>query len=147
MRSDRSADVRREGARLYRYLAGGTPDPYVLERYVAAHRARPDLFEPSGGLDRTLAYAASHRCLPLHALDASGRFLAPGSTLRRKLVLLTAIMECAPATCDRFELPDAGSRAAFFARAVLRGIGMVAALGLGLALLPPLHAARRLAER
>lgn len=138
-----AAEVRRECARLSRYLTGEDPDPYVLEWYVEARRARPELFHPDGGVDRALAHGATMRWVPLRALDALGRFVAPACAVRRKLVLLGAVLESAPVTCGRFERPDVGSPAAFFLRAAWRGAGTAAAALLGLGLLPLLHVLRR----
>lgn len=139
-----AADVRRECLRLSRYLTGEDPHPYVLERYVEARRAWPERFEPTGDLDGALAYGSALRWVPLRALDACGRFVAPACAVRRRLVLLGALLESAPPACERFERPDVGSPAAFFVQAARRGAGTAAAALFGLCLLPLLHVLRAL---
>lgn len=138
------AELRRECARMSRYLTGEDPDPYVAERYVDARRRRPELFAPAGDLDHALAQGAAIDWIPLRAMDACGRFVAPACAVRRRLVLLGAVLESAPDACERFERPDVGSPAAFFVRAAWHGTATAVAGVLGLCLLPGLHLLRRL---
>jgi len=119
--------------RFARYLIGEPPRPYVRDWYVKGHAVGPGRFAPDGGLDATLLSLSAWRGVPLRALDMTGRVLAPGGALRRKLVLLVAILECAPGSAERFEAPDHGSPAGFFLALAGRGLVSVAALALGLA--------------
>jgi hypothetical protein len=137
-----SAVLRRECERMYRYLVGGAPREYVIQRYVDGHAARPEWFEPSSALDRTLSSAA--RRIPLGIVDATSRFASPGSVLRRKLVLLLAILESTPPTCDLFEVPTVSGRTGFYLHMIPKGIVLIGALLLGAVLITPLHLIRRI---
>ncbi len=142
MESDRSA-LENECVRFCRYLTGRAADPYVSEWYARARTARPAMFEPRAPFDGTLLAAASLRWLPLRCVDMVARFLAPGSAVRRRLVLVAAILENAPATYETFESPDTDSPAGFFLRMVPRGFASVGALGLGALVIGSLHLGRR----
>ena len=142
MESEASAELRAECERMCRYLIGSAPRSYVIECYVRGHAARPEWFVPRSPLDRTLAAAA--RSLPLRVVDAGSRFVAPGSVVRRKLVFLLAIVENAPPTCDAFETPNVSNPPEFYVRMVPRSILLVGALLIGVLVLVPLHAFRRL---
>ncbi len=142
MESDRSA-LENECVRFCRYLTGRAADPYVSEWYARARTARPAMFEPRAPFDGTLLAAASLRWLPLRCVDMVARFLAPGSAVRRRLVLVAAILENAPATYETFESPDTDSPAGFFLRMVPRGVASVGALGLGALVIGSLHLGRR----
>lgn len=135
-----SAELRVECVRMCRYLVGCAPREYVIERYIRGHAARPDWFTPCSALDRTLSSAAS--VLPLRVVDATSRFALPGSIVRRKLVLLVAILENTPPTCELFETPDVSGRIGFYLRMIPKGIGLLGALLLGTVLITPLHIIR-----
>lgn len=142
MESVDSAVLRRECERMCRYLVGGAPREYVIQRYVDGHIARPEWFEPRSALDRTLSSAA--HTLPLGIVDATSRFASPGSVVRRKLILLLAILENTPPTCDLFEVPTVSGRAGFYLRMIPKGIALLGALLLGAVLIMPLHLVRRI---
>lgn len=142
MESDRSA-LDDECVRFCRYLTGRAADPYVSEWYARARTARPAMFEPRAPFDGTLLAAARLRWLPLRCVDMVARFLAPGSAVRRRLVLVAAILENAPATYETFESPDTDSPAGFILRMLPRGCASVGALGLGALVIGSLHLGRR----
>lgn len=91
-----------ECARLCTYLVGSEPDAYVTRKYVEAHeRLHPRLGGAAGpdamvALARRGAHAAG-------LVDAYTRVFRRESLFRRKLILLVAILECAPSTAARFE--------------------------------------------
>lgn len=120
--------------RLGRYLIGESPSRYVRDWYVKGHASCPERFVPAAGVDATLLALSAWRPVPLRALDMTARLLAPRGALRRKLVLLVGILECVPASAERFEAPDHGSPIPFLVALAGRGIVSAAALGLGLVL-------------
>ena len=79
-------------------------------------------------------------------MDSYSSHFCKQSAVRRKLVLLTAILECSPPACEEFEKVDAGGTAVVCAqlaiRLALHGItSTVAAIMLG-----PLHVLMRLLD-
>jgi hypothetical protein len=79
--------------------------------------------------------------------DAYARFARPGGTLRRKLVLLAAILECAPNTWRAFEPPPPASAAVVTARVAWRGAVFVLVLASAIVTLGPPHLWLRLTGR
>jgi hypothetical protein len=116
--------LQRECRVFTRHLIGTAPGEYVAERYLDAHRVRTD-FTPRSRFDRFLCSFAAVTPLAARLADAWCAMFAPGSVLRRKLVLLLAMLEsCAP---HYRRLEDvSGNRALAFAG--LFGRGLVAAL-------------------
>jgi hypothetical protein len=131
----------RECRRFTRYLLGEEPSPYVVACYRRAHRAS-SAFAARDALDRAALRLAA---LPLGAglADAHARLFAPTSALRRKLVLLLAILETSPPSYRRVD--DPGPRSAVLAWGRLAWIGLSAAAValLGSALLLPVQAVAR----
>lgn len=126
---------RAEGAVLARYLSGKKAPDYVLDKYVAFHDAYPDRLD---GFDRRLLRLAQMLPLVLRLGDAYTAQFARGSALRRKLVLMLALLEVTPPACEEFEGPSGSPLGTWF------GLGMRAAaeavcLVLGTLLLGPLH--------
>lgn len=127
-----------ECAALCRYL-GAEPTPYVERTYARACALRGT--RPGAGeLDRRLLAFA--RRGPWHArvADAFARAFAPDADLRRRLVLLLAVLESTPAAeqgLDRVE--GATSPAAFAAGMVPRVAGSLLCLVAGTALFGPVR--------
>lgn len=118
--------------RFTRYLCGVRPSRYVREWYEAGHARSPGRFAPEGRLDRLLLTLSGLRWVPLTSLDMTARVIAPGAAVRRKLVFLTAILENAPETWERYETPSVRSPAAFYAGLAWRGLVIASALATGL---------------
>lgn len=92
-----------EALRLSRYLIGREPSPELMERYTQAHRRL--LSEPPSPRDRAwLAFSRRHPWA-LGPLDAAAGLAAPRSLLRRKIYLMTAVLEASPDHRDKF-LPE-----------------------------------------
>lgn len=135
------AALEAECGRLTRYLLGEAPSSYVVACYLRAHRASP-AFAPQDAFDRVaLRLAAAPLGAPL--ADAHARLFAPTSTLRRKLVLLLAILETSAPSFRRVDAP--GPRLAALAWLRLAWIGLTAGLAalLGCLLLLPVQAVCR----
>ena len=113
--------LQRECRVFTRHLIGTAPGEYVAERYLDAHRVRTD-FTPRSRFDRFLCWFAAVTPFAARLADAWCAVFAPGSVLRRKLVLLLAMLEsCAP---HYRRLEDvSGNRALAFAGLFARGLG------------------------
>lgn len=121
-----------------RHLIGRRPTGYVVSKYVEFHRL-PVAAQvvPSGTVDRALlAFAVLHPCLTQIA-DAFGRFFVPGGSLRKKLVLLLALLETSAPSCEQTDLVPSGLRSMQAVRLVLAVLGAGFALLLGCVILLP----------
>jgi hypothetical protein len=139
-------DLAAECRVLTRHLVGDEPDDYIIDRYAAAHRARPEL-AASVPSDRPLLALARTGPLGARLADAHGRLFAPASALRRKLILLLAILETSPRYARHIDDPGAGPRWLVPLRLAAAGLGSLAALVLGTAILAPWRLLARAAPR
>jgi hypothetical protein len=86
----------RECAVFTRHLVGAEPVPYVVRAYAAAHAVRPETFVATEPFDVfTVRFAAAAPRFT-QAADAWCRLFHDRGALRRKLILLLAILETAP---------------------------------------------------
>jgi hypothetical protein len=97
--------LRDEAVRFGRYLVGGAPSAELVERYVRAHAYV--LREPPTPADEAvLAFVHAHPwSLPL--LDAGTALVRGAPRLRRKLLVMMAILEATPEHAER-TLPQGG---------------------------------------
>ncbi len=120
-----------------RYLARREPPVAVIEKYRAAHTA--GVVEPQGGsssFERGVVAVARRSTLLARALDARARILAPGSLLRRKLVLVLALLECNAETVDDVDAVTHTSRVGLCKHLVLLGLGFGLLFVVGVVLSP-----------
>ena len=104
------------------YLLGQRPEPEWVERYVAACRTllpRP----PDPRDEALLAFCARHPRAVAY-LDAAAGLLARESLLRKKILVMAAILETTTRCAPEF-LPRTASAPALVAR--LAGLGITAA--------------------
>lgn len=103
------ADSAAHEARIFsRYLIGADPPEDMIARYAAARAA---LFsELETGRDHALCDFVRRRPWSLPFLDAAAGVLAPQSLLRKKLLVMAAILEASPVFADVF-LPRTTTRA------------------------------------
>jgi len=121
-----------------RYLVGSAPSPYVLEKYLHAHE-KSSAYLPSGFFDRALVRFAAQGGRRTRLADSYACLLARKSALRKKLVLLSAILEsCAPSH-EIFDSVDANPRLVLLARLAGAGVLFLAHLLTALALFGPLQ--------
>lgn len=126
--SDRQ--LRRECRVFTKHLIGSEPGDYVLERYVDAHRVRTE-FTPRSRFDRFLCSFADFSPLTARLADAWAAVFSPTSVLRRKLILLLAMLESSAPHYRRLEAVTGGRARAWTG---LVGRGLLAAFTLIVAL-------------
>jgi NADH dehydrogenase len=132
----------RESVVFCRYLTGAAPTDYVRDRYADAHdKSTPLRDHRFDVFDRVLVKLASCGPVFTRLADAYSRFLKPRAVIRKKLVLLLAILECSSPAHEVFDEPTTASPAAFWLALAMRGCGMTAVLLLAIFLLAPLHLA------
>jgi NADH dehydrogenase len=92
------AELIAESILFTRYLISADPPQELIDRYVAANRTLfPDRTAGSGELRFVRRYP---RALPL--IDAAAGLLKPESMVRKKALLMTAVLEATPAYADYF---------------------------------------------
>lgn len=93
----RDTALDRECAVFCRYLIGQEPNEYVKEKYRAAHQAGPLRHAGECRSEAFLVKVAGIGSWSTKIIDAYTRVFRPFSMVRKKLVLLLAILEsCAP---------------------------------------------------
>lgn len=131
-----------------RYLSASAPSDYVRERYLAAHAA--GVVEPPGGasrFERWVVRRASTATWLARALDAHQRVFANGSLLRRKLVLLLALLEVRAPHADALDTPTGSSRAAMLFVLAWLGVRFALTVALTTLVLAPFQLAFKLGAR
>lgn len=131
-----------------RYLSASAPSEYVRERYLAAHAA--GVVEPPGGasrFERWVVRRASSATWLARALDAHQRVFANGSLLRRKLVLLLALLEVRAPHADALDTPTGSSRAAMLFALAWLGVRFALTVALTTLVLAPFQLAFKLGGR
>ncbi len=135
---DRELD--RECLAFSNYLIRRRPNDYVLAKYREAHDAS-DIVDLKEGrfLDRLLVGVAASHTIGARLVDAYTAIFYKKSAVRRKWILLLAILEsCAP-THEYFDVPDAGGRAWLAARLLWQGLIFILAFSLAIILFMPVH--------
>ncbi len=120
----------------FRYLSGAEPDEYVLAKYSEAHGKVP-AYTPTVGFDDFLTRFAARRPLLTRLADSYACLFAPQSTLRRKLILLLAILESSRHSAVHLDAVDSENRFLLCAKALLLGLRFVLSLVAGLVVLLP----------
>ena len=125
-----------------RYLARQEPTPYVLSCY---QRARDPVSEGAFPLvDRAALALACRGAGPARVADAYSRMFRPYGPLRRRLILLLAILENSPPSDRPLNAAREGSRPAIVAGMLLTLLLGGVCLLAGVLLLGPLHLAGKL---
>ena len=96
-----------------RYLIDVDPDVYINSRYAAALEQRRRELAARSRFDRLLLSLGRKHPILTRAVDVYSRFFAPASALRRRLIMLLAIIECNAPTAARLEQPDHAGMAGF----------------------------------
>jgi hypothetical protein len=137
-----SASVRAECRTFTAHVAGIEPDELVVLSY--ARGLASGAFAKGAGtsaLDRVLLSLARRGPFAAGLADAWARCFAPASQLRRRLVLLVAILESTPPAFHAFE-PATHGRVVAFVALLAAGLGFIARLILAV----PVVAIARLAN-
>ena len=118
------------------HLLRSVPDAYVTGRYLDAHGVLSGLTTGDPFEAGLLRFARMHR-MTVAIADAYARVFLPASVLRKKLVLLLAILETSAATYRLVDAPVRGGPAAVAVRLVVRGMVAVMWLAAGVILFGP----------
>ncbi|MEO8622669.1 MAG: hypothetical protein ABI625_16480 [bacterium] len=128
-----------------RYLADAEPTSYVTACYLRLHSSADLPDETSRVLiERALLAFAQEGVLPLRIADAYARFFRPRSLLRRRLVLLLAVLENSAPTERSLNAGASGSLVTIGALLVLTFIASGLSLVAGVIAFGPIHLASAL---
>ena len=108
------------------YLTGTEPDEYVCEKYRDAHRVT-DLIGPVAppAFDRFILRFSRRNRLSTKLADIYTRWFLRRCVLRRKLLLLLAILECAGSSFRHFESGENRTRFGFYLWLAGQGIAFI----------------------
>ncbi|MFZ5622805.1 MAG: hypothetical protein ACOY71_00060 [Gemmatimonadota bacterium] len=120
-----------------RALVDRAPSDYVLRKYVEGHQSLPD--QPVDPLDRHLLAIAQRGPFAARQADAYARFARPAGLLRRKLILLVAILESAPDTAAELNQADDAGPLITLARLAVAAASFAAVLLTAVARYAPVH--------
>ena len=99
-------DLDLEARRFAAYLVDQEPPPALIERYW---RSNELLFaDPPAAEDRALMNLVTARPSLLPLLDGAAGLIRPDSTLRKKLLVMLALLETTPEFAGWFEPPAPG---------------------------------------
>ena len=133
------AELDAEAVTFARYLVGRTPPPELVARYREANAA---LFAASvPPIDSALVAFVRRHPWSVGLFDAAVGLRRPGSLLRNKILVMTAILETSPAFADEF-LTRPVHPVVLALRVAALGTLAVARTLLGLALYPAAARAR-----
>ncbi len=125
-----------------RFLTAGSTTPYVLASYERLlPSASIGAAAESRLIERALLSFARRGAVPARIADSYARFFLPRSLLRRRLVLLLAILENSPTTERPMNSAIVASPVAVFGRLAVIGVAFAASLLVGVVLFAPLHLA------
>ena len=133
-----SSNLAAEATVFTRYLLGCEANDYVRAKYAAAHAALPAL-ETSERFDGFLVRFARRGPLFARLADAHSALFARSSLLRKKLVVLLAILESAPPFHATIDEPVGGRPAPALVSLAVTGITAIAALVVGSLVLVPVR--------
>ena len=126
------------------YLTDAAPTAYVTAHYVRATSAHGlALDRDFSPFDRTMLHIARKNRLFVRCADAYSAILNRGGVLRRKLVLLAAILEHVPPSSEIFDRSLANGPASAFIRLVSRSVEFVLSFIIGVIIFLPLRLVRR----
>jgi len=132
-----AAELRDECRLFSRYLLGREPDAYVLGRYVSLQPAALKGAPALAPLDSVLLKTARSGVLGLKIADAYARIFQPRGLLRRKLILIFAILENSRGFHSRFTSGASSSFPLTLVRLAAAVMGFGLALSASLVVIGP----------
>jgi len=132
-----SEDMKRECAMFTHYLIGREADAYVQEKYIQAHKATR-LEADAGLFDSLLIKAANSNAFFLKLADSYTSIFYKNAVLRKKLLLMLAILECCNSTYGDVDRGTEGPVSIMLAQLAQKAFFFFVALIASLVLFAPL---------
>lgn len=123
-----------------RYLIGQEPNDYLLEKYRDAH-LKDKRYDASGYFDLFLLRVAATSPMFARMADSYAWLFASRSTLRRKLILLLAILENSGSTHALLDAVDHTRTPVLYLSFLKEALLFAARIVLSLVVLLPVHLA------
>lgn len=120
------------------YLIGQSPSEYVVEQYCAALETERFQQLRNSAFDFVLGRFAIRKPFLTGLADAYCRFLRPKAALRRKLVLMLAILESTN-TSEKIDQADGGGLFCFLSQSAIATLGFIGRFVGGVVLFAPLQ--------
>ena len=131
-----SKELQRECRLFTQYLLGCAPDRYVEQKYIEAHEVLSNLV-PVNRFDVFLTSTARRHSIFLKVADAYAGIFDNRGLLRKKLVLLFAILETSSPFFQKIDSVDRGGKFLLACKSVFRGFVSVLSLIAGAILFVP----------
>ncbi|WHZ16164.1 MAG: hypothetical protein OJF52_003013 [Nitrospira sp.] len=141
-------NLNRECELFSEYLIDLRPSDYVLRKYQEAHHlGHPFAGRPVQLFDHILMRLALRHAFILRLADTYSGLFYKEALLRRKLVLLLAILECSPGAFDRLDRPELHAQPTLYRLLVIKGFALAATALLAVLLLAPIQVACKISRR
>jgi len=138
--NERISALDRECLAFSAYLVRQRPNDYVMSKYREAHGVSGDFKQGEEiFFDRLLINASFAHPAAAKLVDAYTAIFRRKSAVRRKWVLLLAILESCTPTHLEFDRPDGGGKAKLAAGLVWRGLIFILALAVSIIVFMPFH--------
>ena len=122
------------------YLVKQRPNDYVMSKYREAHNMGGDFKQGEEiFFDRLLINASFVNPVAAKLVDAYTAIFRRKSVVRRKWILLLAILESCTPTYRYFDCPDSGGKVRLVGGLVWRGLIFLLALGVSIIVFMPFH--------
>ena len=129
-----------------RHLIGSDPDAFILAKYADACTVVPAL-APAGRFDESLVAFARLGPRRAKIADSYAGLFAPASALRKRLVMLLALLETRPPFSGMIDRATGGPAILAIARLAVRSVGSLLSLLAGLVVFVPLRLVLALAGK
>lgn len=121
-----------------RYLISQEPTTYIQNEYVKAHQRNPALsVDPANRFDEFLVSFSTKGSFAARMVDAYANLFYKNSLLRRKIILMLALLESVAPFAAVFDAPESSNPVGIILRLGWRGFLFVLALSLALVILIP----------
>jgi len=148
MEDERHQALKKECETFSCYLIRQHPNAYVREKYLEAHQANPDLQSGYRNIFDRFLLAVSVKSVRLAKMaDSYASIFSRGCLLRKKIVLLLAILESTTPTFPHFDLPQGGGRVCLIFSMLRQGLLFTAALIVSTLLFFPINLVSRLSKQ
>lgn len=136
-----------EGRRLGKMLSGSDPPKIVLEKYANAHRQGLVGPDRDWGLFERIVLGTAKAGPLFYLAEAYCAVFHRTGLLRKKMVLLLAILECIPDMGSAFDKPESGNPLSFLFGALARSLVFAFALLISTPIFFPLQVLFKASEK
>ncbi|HEY7336516.1 MAG TPA: hypothetical protein VH639_16610 [Bryobacteraceae bacterium] len=130
--------LERECSTFATYLSGRLPTPYLIEKYLDFHQKLGEK-TAADRFDAFLVGVAARNAVWTRLADSYTRIFRPSSVLRTKLILVLALLECAPPSFEALDRVPGGGILGTVLRLAGASARFVAAALAGAAIFTPVR--------